>query len=349
MNLPFSLSDHHNIIGAATRRHAPLSERKQIHYRSFKNFDDDAYLLDLSSAPFHVSQLFDDVDDRAWYVSKLINNIIDKHAPLKTKFVSSKQAPFMNSKLRKAMYQRNMARNRFRKFGNSYWEEYRKHRNYVASLRNKSMARYFNERCSQTNKKHFWSTISPFLSNKTSKHSSDIILQEGDRLIVDKAEIPDTFNAYYANVASQFGFNDSAHSVDDCIDKYRSHSSINLILANHAPVPFDFQCATVGDIDKRLMSINTKKATGYDNIPGKLLRLGRGYLKDPLTKLINDCIRESRFPESLKCAELSPLFKKDDNMVKENYRPVSVLTGISKLYESVLNDQMTDYFNYIFF
>ena len=91
-----------------------------------------------------------------------------------------------------------------------------------------------------------------------------------------------------------------------------------------------------------------KKANGYNNIPGKLLRLGRMHLKEPLTKLINDCMHVNQFPESLKCAEVSPLFKKDDNLKKENYRPVSVLTGISKLYEMVLNDQLSVYFNNVF-
>ena len=50
----------------------------------------------------------------------------------------------------------------------------------------------------------------------------------------------------------------------------------------------------------------------------------------------------------MKFAELSPVFKKDDNLSKDNYRPVSVLTAVSKIYESVMNDQLSDHFVYIF-
>ena len=50
----------------------------------------------------------------------------------------------------------------------------------------------------------------------------------------------------------------------------------------------------------------------------------------------------------MKRAEVSPVYKKSDNLVKGNYRPVSVLTTISKIYESVVNDQMYDFFNELF-
>ena len=46
----------------------------------------------------------------------------------------------------------------------------------------------------------------------------------------------------------------------------------------------------------------------------------------------------------MKCAEISPVFKKDDNLMWDNYKPVSVLTGVSKIYETLMNDQLTDYF-----
>ena len=50
------------------------------------------------------------------------------------------------------------------------------------------------------------------------------------------------------------------------------------------------------------------------------------------------------FPDTLKCADVSPVLKKDDNLNTNNFRPVSVLAGISKLYESVVNDQLFELF-----
>ena len=57
---------------------------------------------------------------------------------------------------------------------------------------------------------------------------------------------------------------------------------------------------------------------------------------------------ESCFPDILKYAEVAALFKRLDNLDKENYRPVSVLTALSKLFEKVSCVQMSSYFEFIF-
>ena len=66
-------------------------------------------------------------------------------------------------------------------------------------------------------------------------------------------------------------------------------------------------------ISKKLRMINVRKATGYDDIPAKLLRLAQNELTYPITNLVNNSISMSTFPDQLKCAELSPLYKKEDN------------------------------------
>ena len=96
------------------------------------------------------------------------------------------------------------------------------------------------------------------------------------------------------------------------------------------------------------MTIDIKKATGCDNIPGKILRLAHNELTTPLTSLINNCMGRGIFPDDMKLAEVSPSYKKSDNLMKGNYRQVSVLTTLSKLYESTMNDQLLGHFAPIF-
>ena len=115
-------------------------------------------------------------------------NVIDEHAPVKKKLIKQESVPYMNGCLRKAMYQRNMARNKFRKYGKQYWQENRRQRNLVASLRKKSLRNYFSQRCIKKDKT-FWKTISPFMTNKHNKSGDNIILKEGDNTIVDKQRV----------------------------------------------------------------------------------------------------------------------------------------------------------------
>ena len=108
LNCECILSDFHNFIGAVTKKHAPTAEPHKIVYRSYKNFNDLQFIDNVISAPFQVANIFDDVDDVSWFTSSLINDIIDYHAPCKTKVVKCESLPYMNSELRKALYKRNI-------------------------------------------------------------------------------------------------------------------------------------------------------------------------------------------------------------------------------------------------
>ena len=83
LNANFNLSECHNLIGAATRRFAPIMKPRKIFYRSCENFCGADYLTDLSFAPLHIADIFDDIDDLAWFSSALIKNVVDAHAPVK--------------------------------------------------------------------------------------------------------------------------------------------------------------------------------------------------------------------------------------------------------------------------
>ena len=68
-----------------------------------KRFSDESFLEHIESVPFHVSEIFDDIDDIHWAQNNLLMSVINYHAPLKTKYVKGKKLPYMNSELRKAI------------------------------------------------------------------------------------------------------------------------------------------------------------------------------------------------------------------------------------------------------
>ena len=67
---------------------------------------------------------------------------------------------------------------------------------------------------------------------------------------------------------------------------------------------------------------------GCDNIPCKILRLAHNELTIPLTSLINNSMKSNVFPDIMKLADVSRNYKKSDNLVMGNYRPISVLTTL---------------------
>ena len=94
-----------------------------------------------------------------------------------------------------------------------------------------------------------------------------------------------------------------------------------------------------------LLSLDTSKAAGIDQIPAEFLRDGAEVLALPLGNIINLSIKLSTFPEECKIAKLKPIFKKGERIHPKNYRPISVLPLVSKIIEKSIHFQIEDYLN----
>ena len=90
------------------------------------------------------------------------------------------------------------------------------------------------------------------------------------------------------------------------------------------------------------------KATGFDEISSKFLKIGETPFAEPISRLMNLSILECKFPDILKHAKVNALFKRIDELLKENYRPVSLITAVSKIFERVFNIQMSTNFDMLF-
>ena len=176
------------------------------------------------------------------------------------------------------------------------------------------------------------------------------MLQENDKIVVDDKLVANIFNDYFCNIASTIGFDDPITTTHDVINKHRDHPSVLKIRETYSKEAdsFSFSCVDANVVTSKLRSIKINKGPGYDCIPGKLIRLAHEVLSPHFTYMLNQCITRSVFPSNMKNAELSPLYKREDQLNKVNYRPVSLLTVISKIYESIMFDQVSDYFDSIF-
>ena len=90
-----------------------------------------------------------------------------------------------------------------------------------------------------------------------------------------------------------------------------------------------------------------KRLLGMIIFHPKILQVAADELVFPITNLINLSIEASCFPSNLKKSELSPLFKAKDSLLSENYRPLSILPSISKVFEKVFNQPLYEYFTLI--
>ena len=316
INIDIGLSDFHNYISTASKVVAPLQKKRKITYRSMKKFDQNDFQYDINMCPFHVGEVFDDIDDQHWFKEKLFMSTLEKHAPSKVRTVDKNQVPYMNSELRKAINQRNMWRGKhFRCRGNrEFRKKYVKLRNKVVKLRNKSIRNYFMTRCNeQSDPRQFFNTVKPFLSNEAHSSNEIIILKENDTVITDPTEVADIFNLYYASIAKYEDDYDGLDMIDyDCvIQKHSTHDSVtNILKCNTSTTPFVFSLITTDQFTKYVNSMKCKKAVGHDGIKALFLKVAGDNSASSLCNLYNSCISSCSFPTSLKMAEISPIFKK---------------------------------------
>ena len=111
---------------------------------------------------------------------------------------------------------------------------------------------------------------------------------------------------------------------------------------------FSFICVTAVDISKEIKRLDIKKAARESDIPTKVIKQFPNLCIDFLHKNINSCLPDGTFPNDFKKAVIYPIHKKECKTGKSNYRPISILPNLSKIYERLLYDQMYTYFDRFF-
>ena len=106
---------------------------------------------------------------------------------------------------------------------------------------------------------------------------------------------------------------------------------------------FTFQNITTDVTSKLIKGLNSKTSFGYDGISTKLLKSLESVLVRPLTLIIIQSLNTGIFLDKFKITKIIPIHKKDDIHLVNNYRPISLLPSISKLFEKVVYEQLYAY------
>ena len=106
---------------------------------------------------------------------------------------------------------------------------------------------------------------------------------------------------------------------------------------------FEFTLISNQQVQETLEKLNTSKATGYDKINPSILKIEGGELPPSLTGIFNQSIRNGIGVTQWKGGEWIPIFKKDDRQIEKNYRPLTVLNCVDKVYEKLLGKQISEF------
>ena len=182
----------------------------------------------------------------------------------------------------------------------------------------------------KNNIKQTWAIIKDTLQNKAREELPNKYLLS-DRTLTKMDEIANEFNKYFINIGRLLSEqNTSGHSSDEYLNDKTE------LVFNFTPVTEDY-------IANVISNLKNKSSYGYDNISNKLIKLAKRVLTQPLTLISNQILCTGIFPKELKLSRVKPLFKSGDPLQFNNYRPVSLLPSLSKIFEHVIFDQIICY------
>ena len=164
----------------------------------------------------------------------------------------------------------------------------------------------------------------------------------------------ETINIFFSNIVEnleitgyqpdQFIYDSDQNHISKIISNFEDHPSIikfNEVL--NINESFHFFPANEQEISQKIKSLNKKKASTFNGIPSKILDGNYDIISPFVTKIYNDSNTNLNFPDPLKQADITPSHKKGDTTNKENYRPVSILPSVSKIFERNMFDQISGY------
>ena len=183
----------------------------------------------------------------------------------------------------------------------------------------------------KNNTKKSWGIIKSIINkNKSHLYQTKFKLSDG-KIVSDRTTISKHFNEFFLNVGPNLAKTIPKMDTDP---KFYMGESIKKSLFLE-PVTFDETMKIVSSLKET--------ATGYDDINAMFLKMSAEYICNPLAHICNLSFQEGVFPDSLKIANVIPLYKSDDPMFFNNYRPVSLLSVLSKVFERLMYNRLMNF------
>ena len=170
----------------------------------------------------------------------------------------------------------------------------------------------------------------------------------------DDHVVANTFNNYFNNIVKNLltvtnknfpknktnGFNlNLLDPVEVPISKYNNHSSLNAIRGKMSKLDnpnFRFEYTSFDQTYKELKKLDPKKTSQVNDVPVTVIQENQDIVAFFIHHNFNNSLSSSTFPTTLKYAYVKPVFKKDDKTDKENYRLISILPTLTKVYERLI-------------
>ena len=212
----------------------------------------------------------------------------------------------------------------------------RKYKNYKKIFENtkkKSKVNYYSNLLQENigNSKKTWDVIKEVTGKKKANESFPNRIKDKGTDIYQKREIAEKFNSFYVNLGKNL-----AEKIEPCTKNFESYLKIS-------PNEMPEHDLSLEELKKAFSSLKPNKSEGIDEIHVNIIKTIFEFIEEPLHFIFNLSLKQGIFPNELKIAKVIPLYKKDEDDLVSNYRPVSILPCFSKILERIVYNRLYDH------
>lgn len=340
-NLTVSISDHlPQFFITFNNGQTKNKKTDEITFRDFSNFNGEQFINDLSKIPWKdlIKEDSNDPDLSLDIFLCKVNELLDQCAPIKTRKQSNKRVkkkPWITNGLITSIIKKN---NLYKKLcickdpvlKQTIFDHYKSYKNKLSKLIIKSKDDYYKKffKDNKLNAVKIWQGVKSIINFnvKTRYPVNSILGKKG--LLTNFKDIAEEFNNYFTTIAKKID--------DNLIQTETDFKSYLTDLKNMNT--FSLNPTNPKEVEDS--TLKNRKSSGPNSIPNSILKLSKDILSNPLSTIFNISFKTGIFPTKLKCAEVIPVFKNNDKTLTSNYRPISLLSNISKIIEKIIRDRL---------
>jgi hypothetical protein len=308
------------------------------HYRSFSNDNIANFKSELGKIDFSDISSLDCPNDAYTKFIDLYKKTFDTAFPLKTTMVKSrniKREPWMTVGLLNSSRQKSkLYAKKLKKPTDSNILQFKTYLKLFNKIKRKAKITYYKTILEENknNIKQIWKVLKKAIGKENDKINLPNSFNIEKKAVSDKTEIADAFNNFFANIGYKV-----SHNVPSVKKDFTSY------LPNHHAQSMFLDPVIPADIITLTKKFKPKTSFGADGVSTKLLTKTIDIIVDPITHIVNLTLESGIFPTDLKCAKVVPIHKSGDPCLLNNYRPISLLSSFSKIFERIMYNKIMNF------
>ena len=342
--IPFGGSDH-DAVGYIRYSKAPPSPARTIRKRSYKEFVQENFISDLKKVEWHEVFMAQDVDIATEIFTRKFVGVLNLHAPWIIFQKRKHFSPWLTKETQELMKSRDQLKKSAEELSTAgdtaaateAWEAFKKVRNTVNNRKKYEEKNFKSEKVASSldSPANTWNAAKSFMDWEQSGGPPQQ-LSVGNNLITKASLIAAEMNEFFINKVKQI--RDGIVYLPNAFLKCRE-----IMRGKTCRLPLGH--VSLAKVNKLLKNLKNSRSTSVDELDNFCVKIAADVIDRPLPHIISLSILRNKFPRSWKYSKVIPLHKKNCRLEKKNYRPVAILSPLSKIFEKVIYEQLYNYMN----